>query len=584
MKNKSLIYSSLICGLSFAACDMDVVPPADISAENFWKTEKDAWYGLTTCYETLSGYDIWDEMCTDNAHSHKPWEGNFESVQQNGISGSATYGSYNFSGVRKANLFIQNVDNCEMSDELRTRMKAEARFFRAMEYLELTTKFGKVPVITEVLAYDAPNVARDEVSTVRAFILDELAEIATILPESYSGGYLNESGRITRYGALALRARAALYFGDYTQAEASARAVINSGKYALHRLSSLNAAQQKEADEMEAYIDFDQYGIDKEKYLLGIFSYESIWHDSYANPSNAEYVVTREYTEAPNCYDWARYTYSIPTSFSIYQGYCSYEPMQDLVDAYWDLDGKTLRNDITVEQRKNRYETMWEDFKGLSQQEFTAKVPETDLMQYEYMKEFRNRDSRLYASIMFPFKGMHQSAKGTFYSQWEPANINKNGNESWSGYFMRKMVTLNPYDLFYAAEDYPTIRYAEVLLTFAEARLYNSGWDSEVQGALNEIRDRCGMPAVPASLSKEEAIAFLRNERRIELALEGHRFDDIRRYGSQYCKEYMNGASYAPNGYIVINKQWDDRLLLMPIPQGAIDLNPLLEGDQNPGY
>ncbi|MFK2397214.1 hypothetical protein ACIXOK_23160 [Bacteroides fragilis] len=86
----------------------------------------------------------------------------------------------------------------------------------------MTTKFGKVPVITEVLAYDAPNVKRDEVETVRKFILDELAEIAEILPDSYNGSYLYETGRITRAGALALRARAALYFGNYAEAEASA--------------------------------------------------------------------------------------------------------------------------------------------------------------------------------------------------------------------------------------------------------------------------------------------------------------------------------------------------------------------------
>lgn len=63
---------------ALTACDLDVVPPADIAAENFWQTEKDAWYALNTCYATLDGVDIWDELCTDNAHSHKPWEGNFE--------------------------------------------------------------------------------------------------------------------------------------------------------------------------------------------------------------------------------------------------------------------------------------------------------------------------------------------------------------------------------------------------------------------------------------------------------------------------------------------------------------------------
>ncbi|MCS3268638.1 RagB/SusD family nutrient uptake outer membrane protein [Bacteroides fragilis] len=60
------------------------------------------------------------------------------------------------------------------------------------------------------------------------------------------------------------------------------------------------------------------------------------------------------------------------------------------------------------------------------------------------------------------------------------------------------MVTLDPYDTWTAEEDYPVIRYAEVLLTYAEARIQNSwGWDTEVQKALNDRRDRCGMLDVP---------------------------------------------------------------------------------------
>lgn len=581
---------NLLIGLcltgGLAGCDLDVIPPANIAAESFWKDDKDAWYALNACYSGMDAVDIWDEMCTDNAHSHKPWEGNYELVQQNGINASAGYGSYYFGMVRTVNNFLVNVENCNMDATLRERMKAEARFFRAMSYLDLTTKFGKVPIVTTVMDYDAPNVPRDEVEKVRAFILQELQEISEILPESYDGSSMNEVGRITRYGALALRARAALYFGNYAEAEKSAAAVMNSGKYSLFKISSLNDAQNKEAAEMDAYMDYEEKGLDREKFLLGMFSYESLWFEQNASPANPEFVVTREYMADANNNDWCRYTYFIPKSLSIKDGYCSYEPMQDLIDAYWDADGKTLRNNITMEQRKANFEAMWKDFEEVrnDQAAYFAKVKSTDLMQYPYMDEFRNRDSRLYASMLFPFKGWHETAKGEFYLMFDPTKINQDGNETWTGYCFRKMVALEPYDEYNSPADYPVIRYAEVLLTFAEAHLQNSGWDAQVTGALNLLRDRCGMPNVPASLSKEEGINFVRNERRIELAAEGHRFDDIRRYGSDYCKQVMNGPSYAPNGYQVINKVWDDRLLLMPIPQGSIDLNPLLKNDQNPGY
>ncbi len=574
----------LLISILFTACDLEVVPPSDISSSSFWKTDKDAWYGLNACYAQMGGMDIWDEMSTDNAHSHKPWEGPFENIQQSEVSPEHDAG-YNFSTVRIVNNFLEKVETCEMDDKLKERMKAEARFFRAMQYLELTNKFGKAPIVTTVMEYDAPNVPRDPQEKVREFVLKELNEIAEVLPPSYNGGYLYETGRITRGAALALRARAALYFGDYKAAEESAGKVISEGKYSLFRVTALNAAQEKEAAEMDIYIDFAAKDIDKDKFVKGIFSYESLWHKENANPSNPEFVLTREYMADDNNADWTRYTYIRPSQ--LVSGYSSFEPMQDLVDAYWDIDGKTIRPLIPVDTRKASFEEICEEVNGLDQKAYIAKIPTMDLKSYTYMQEFRNRDSRLYASLLFPFKGWHETdfAGGTYYYRWSPEKAGVDGNESWTGYSYRKMVSLTPYQDWKSVEDYPVIRYAEVLLTFAEARTQNTGWDSEVQKALNELRDRCGMPNVPTTMSsKDVAVDFIRNERRIELAAEGHRYEDMRRYGRDYCAKIMTGASYAPNGYLVIEKKWNDRMLLMPVPQEAIDLNPLLKDDQNPGY
>lgn len=584
--NKIKSAACILLTVIFVSCDLDVTPPSDISPENFWKDEKDAWYGLNSCYGRIPGMDIWDEMSTDNAHSHKPWEGPYEIIQQSELSPENDRG-YSFGTVRMVNVFLEKVDNCQMDEALRTRMKAEARFIRALSYLELTTKFGKVPLVTTVMEYDAPNVPRDPQETVRNFVLQELKEIAEILPgrAAYKGGFLYETGRITRGAALSLRARAALYFGNFEEAEKSAGTVIDEDEYSLFKLTTLNAAQQQEADEMDQYIDFVANGIDKDVFTKGLFSYEALWHDENASPSNPEFVLTREYMEDEKNDDWTRYTYIRPSQ--LVSGYSSYEPMQDLVDAYWDIDGKTIRPLIPMETRKARFETITNEVDGLDQKSYIEKVPTMDLKTFDYMQEFRNRDSRLYASILFPFKGWHQTdfAGGTFYYRWAPSYAGVDGNESWTGYSYRKLVALKPYRNYNSSVDYPTIRYAEVLLTFAEARIQNTGWDSRVQTELNKLRDRCGMPDVPASMSsKEAALEFVRNERRIELAAEGHRFDDIRRYGSSYCAQVMNGTSYAPNGYVVIEKKWNDRNLLMPVPQSAIDLNPLLKDDQNPGY
>lgn len=581
---KFLVWSCILIMSSLISCDLDVIPPSEMAAENFWKTEKDAWYALNGCYQSMPAVDIWDEMCTDNAHSQKPWEGNMEMVQQNGINTADTYGNYDFSAIRTANTYLAHVESCDMSEELKARTKAEARFFRAFAYLELTQYFGKIAIVTEELPYDAPNVSRNSVEDVHDFILNELAEVAMALPESYSGGFMNEEGRVTRYGALALRARAALYFGNYAEAEKSAKAVMDSHQYELFKITSLTPPQEQEAKEMDLFIDFDELGIDKDAFIKGMFSYEALWHGDNASPSNPEYVLTHEFMANPNAYDEYRYTFFISMSMAIESGYSSFAPMQDLVDAYWNVDGKTIPEKIPVDTRKANYATIWNAAKDLSGEDYKAFVTSPELMTYDYMKEFRNRDSRLYVTLMFPFKGWHETVKGEFYYKWDPGVVNHNGNESWTGFSYRKIVALNPYDNYGSAADYPTIRYAEVLLTFAEAHLMTKGYDEQVRSALNQLRDRCGMPNVPESLSKQEAIDFVRNERRIELAAEGHRYDDVRRYGHEYCMTYLNGPTTAPDGSVVVNKKWDDRLLLMPIPTYAMDVNPLLKEDQNPGY
>lgn len=583
---RNIIFTCFIGGV-VSACDMEVIPPAEISAENFWKTEQDAWFALNGCYQSMPALDIWDEMCTDNAHSHKPWEGNFELVQQNGINPGNSYGNYSFGPIRSANTFLAHVDECDMSEERKTRMKAEARFFRAFSFLDLHLYYGKVPLVKDELAYDAPTVARNSVEEVRSFILKELQDISEILPESYSGGFNNETGRITKYAALALRARAALYFGDYIEAEKSAKVVIESKKYSLFKISELSAAQQQEANEMDVYLDEDVLeaaGTNKDRFIKGMFSYESLWQGSNATPSNPEYVLTHEYMEDVHAYDEYRYTYFLPLYMSANSGYSSFEPNQELVSAYWNIDGKTLP-EITIDTRKNNYLNMWKEVKDLDAKSYKELVTSSDYAKYDFVKEYRNRDSRLYASILFPGKGWHETVAGEKYIKWDHTKIAHDGNDSWTGYTFRKMVSWNPYNNFFgSSDDYPTIRYAEVLLTYAEAHLMNSGYDAEVCGALNQLRDRCGMPNVPTGLLKQEAIDFVRNERRIELAGEGHRFNDVRRYGSDYCKKYLNGPLVAIDGTVLLTKKWDDRMMLMPIPTGAIDVNPLLKDDQNPGY
>lgn len=584
---KYIIYIFLIA-ISFSSCDLDLASPSEIVQEEFWETENDAWYAVNACYAGLPSFSsgMIDEMTTDNAHSHKPWEGPMELIQQGSITPGDGFGGYSYSLIRRTTNVVENIDRCNISQEMKDRMKAEVRFLRAFSYWQMLVKFGRVPLVTEVLPYDAPPQPRADLDKVKNFVLTELIEISSILPNKYSGGKMNETGRITRAAALALHARVALHYNEYDKAEKSAALIVDEGFHKLFQLTSLNAFQQKEADEMDDFIDYNTKGIDKDKFVLGMFSYQGLWQGENAKVSNPEYILTREYMYDKDFVDWARYQYVRPSQ--LVKGYSSYEPMQDLVDAYWNIDGKTLRQ-IDHNKRKQDFDKLNAEVDGLDQKQFINKVPSLNVASYEYMQEFRNRDSRLYASVMIPFMGWHATDFGSpFYYRWDPKNAGNDGNESWTGYSWRKMVATHGYDAGgenHAYEDFPLIRFAEVLLIAAESRIQNVGYDAKVQQYLNLIRERCGMPNVPSSMSsKDEALNFVRNERRIELAGEGQRYADIRRYGSEYSAKAMSGTTYAPNGYIVVDKKWNDHLMLMPIPQSAIDLNPLLKNDQNPGY
>lgn len=487
----------LALGTTVCSCDLDVEPTSSIATETFWTSEKDAWYNLNAVYSaSIPGAAVHSDSYTNDAYCQYSWESNGAIYQQNGLSALYDEG-YNFETVRKQNIFLQEIENVPMDEDLKTRFKAEVRAMRAWTYLNLTTTFGKVPLITDVLSYDAPNIPRDETSKIREFILNELTEAAAILPEKYAGSYPNEKGRMTKYAALAVKARAALYFGDYPTAEAAAKEIMDKGGFSLFQVSELTEAQKKEAEEMELYIDFDKYGIDRDKFMKGMFSYESLWHTENGNPDNPEYVMTRQYTASS-----------------------------------WDYQDMTRYTSIRPNQLGGWYETNY----------------------------------------------------GTnFIYEW----IKNGNNESKTGFNFRKMSPLenDANNDGQATGDYPCIRYAEVLLIFAEAHTQTTGFDGQTQAALNQLRDRCGMPNVPTSLGKEDGLALIKNERRIELAGEGLRSDDLSRYGDAYWSAQMNNVPIStPDGEKVITMKWDSRMSLRPIPQTAIDLNPLLATDQNPGY
>ena len=290
-----------------------------------------------------------------------------------------------------------------------------------------------------------------------------------------------------------------------------------------------------------------------------------------ANEQNEEVILSVQYT--PSLYEFD-YTPYLPNSLG---GWSSVVPTQSLVDAFEMADGKTIKEAQTAGQ-------------------------------YDPANPFLNRDPRLRASVVYP----GQVFAGKVYKSIEsdsPDYFNNANNATRTGYNFKKYTTfldLNPGTQYWnMGNDVFLFRYAEVLLTIAEAKIEMDQIDNEMYNALDAVRERAGMPKVNRAKYAGQASLreLVRNERRVEFAMEGLRRDDIIRWG--IAKDVLNGnlmgtkrgivlATTQPNGdhnvslnlpaNLIESREFvDPKNNLLPIPQNAIDKNPNLEPN-NPGY
>lgn len=164
------------------------------------------------------------------------------------------------------------------------------------------------------------------------------------------------------------------------------------------------------------------------------------------------------------------------------------------------------------------------------------------------------------------------------------ADVTGRAEDTKTGYILRKFHE-EQYVLYTKSsdQDWIFIRYAEVLLNYAEAKNEASGPDATVYSAINTIRKRAGMPDLETGLSKDQMRAKIRNERRIELAFEEHRFFDIRRWKT--AESLLNGPLYGVKmtksgntitytRYAFENRGFPSKLYVLPIPQSEVDKNP----------
>jgi hypothetical protein len=554
---KKFIYTSLLAFIILGGCkkSVDFVPQDKLSAGTFWKTQNDVQLALNGCYGYLANAFnyAYDDGAADNAYCQYPWENNATLVSAGSIDATLDAG-YNsrYVFIRRYNYFLDNIGKATMDETLRKRFIAEARVLRAFTYYELAHYFGPVPLLKT--SYTDPQetaIATSPTATVIQFAIDEIKAVEADLPASYSGGAPNQTGRITNGAAWAILTRIQLEYGKYDDAVVSAQKVMAAG-YQLFRKTTLTANDTK--DDYSTLLTFADDAA-KQKFYKGLASYQQqFW---VANDGNKEAILVSQNIQENQSYAPFGNGLRILFATANMGGWSSITPIQGLVDAYWKSDG-TAFTPPTPEQRATDFNI--------------KKTPSAN-----YINEFKNRDTRLYASILFPGATWNEYKDGYVFT-WAGVA----GSESSTGYNFKKY--LDPASLasgleFDAPQDYSIIRYAEILLAYAEAKNEVSGPDATVFAALDDIRDRAGMPPINRIVNntKDKLREVIRNERRIELAGEGQRFFDIRRWN--IAASVMKTPKDIAN-VIVQERNWQPKFMLMPYPQSALDRNTNLKAPQ----
>jgi hypothetical protein len=518
---------------------LDLVPTDRFTDVNYWTSTEKANSILNTAYSQMfnSSRFFLNEALSDNAYNGR---GDNEGVA---TIASGTYDASlgriksewndHYSGIKTCNLFLDNVDRIENMDPvLKTRMKGEARFLRAFQYFQLMTWFGDVPLFDkDITLEESLSIGRSPRADVLAFILTELDAAIEALPINTAYAQADR-GRISKGAALGLKARVYLYEGRWQDVATTCEAIMsgNNGSYSL----------------------FNSYA--------GLFLPQ--------NENNSEVLLDFQFDPVNRTYN--HLFDFVPISVGARLN--ALAPTQELVDSYLMADGKTIN----------------EAGSG-----------------YDAEDPYVNRDPRMTATIVYHNYNWTRPdgttktiyiKPGTDPDETKMDEYAAGGVSSPTGYYLRKYYDPTSLTNFVSGLNLILIRYADVLLMYAEARNELGTMDESIWNqTVGALRNRAGF-VDPVALNFNASIGqagirtAIRTERRTELAMEGLRIFDIRRWKTAevVLNGWAHGAKYGPtsidNGYIRANLRVFDpgKHYLWPIPRDERNLNPNLQ--QNPGW
>lgn len=537
---KKYIYSIaiLLAAITLGSCNpMDNEPTNSYTDTNFWTDINKAQYMLNMAYNQLySAGKMWqDERLSDNLFEGRGYSD--QRSMRNGTANNslkvfATEWAGLYGGIKTCHVTLENIETLEADAKTKANIIAQIRYIRAALYLRLTQFYGDVPFFTKDITFEEANtISRTDRKTVVDFIHSELD---AIIPDLQTRQELTsaENGKITKAAALMLQARAYLYDNDWANVEKYTKRIIDG--------------------EGGAYSLFADYA--------GLFTQE--------NEYNCEVIMDCAYV--PTVRTWSDMLDMCP--ISRHGRINSTAPTQSLVDNYLMIDGYTIDEAGTT---------------------YNENLP------------YNNRDPRLTATVIYDRYNWAAYVPGSnvpgTYIYIKPGSNNTDdtyagvgSNATSTGYYVRKYYDPLADDYMNSGLNIITMRYADVLLMYAEAMNEQGKMTEQVWNeTIRPIRQRAGFEASKAlnipSTDQAQLRKVLRQERNSELALEGLRWFDIKRWkaGEEYLNGTVRGAKFANNNteYIKLDnyKFNPNRDYLWSVPQEEMDLNPNLKPN-NPGY
>ncbi len=475
--------------LSISSCNdkyLDLHPETNIGVGNFFNTEADLNLYANSMYD-FPGTGIYTSdayTLTDNAWS----TGNVElKTMMTSIPTSATITSgWDWSGLRKVNIFLANFKKAQITQEKLNHFEGLGRFFRARFYVNKVKRYSDVPWI------DVPVGTGDQ--EILFASKDSREAVVNKIIEDYEFATNNinvtaDNGAVNRWVAKADFARFLLYEGTYRKyhpelkLEASAPAILEKA-----------AAVAK--DIMDSG-KFNLYNTGNPESDYGKLFYQT---DLIGNP---EIIMPRRY--AANILNG-------DSGDGVFGNYETF-PLKDLLQAYLMKDGTFYSSQPNYQQK-------------------------------EFVDEFRDRDPRLKQTYAYP--GWVLERSGT-YAQGAGLYVQQLA-KNFSGYHQIKGFYNTTIQDARNGIDVPIYRYAEILLIYAEAKAeLGQITQADLDLSINKLRNRAGMPNLSLSVpidpvqeskfpnvsgSTTGLILEIRRERRVELALEGYRHDDLMRWAA----------------------------------------------------